>query len=236
MEGESIEVVSSEEDGGNGLPVEVTPPTETPSETPEAETPATPAEPVEEPTMPTPEVLYDLPDGRKVDAETLAREFKENFIPEFTRKSQELAQLKGGTEPNKPTEKEPWIPETYEEIVERAKQELRTDLEAEKQAQIERDTNLQNAVVEQLAAVKKIDPNINENALFQHALKYKFTDLGLAHQNMTDMNLIVKKVQKTTADNIAKRNDPVSITPGAIGQSVNPSNFETARDFLHSLK
>ena len=36
------------------------------------------------------ENLFDLPDGRKVDAKTLSKEWKENFYPEFTRRSQTL--------------------------------------------------------------------------------------------------------------------------------------------------
>lgn len=36
--------------------------------------------------------LYDLPDGRKVDAKTLSREWKENFMPDYTKKSQRLSE------------------------------------------------------------------------------------------------------------------------------------------------
>jgi hypothetical protein len=36
--------------------------------------------------------LFDLPDGRKVDAATLSKEWKENFMPEFTKRSQALAE------------------------------------------------------------------------------------------------------------------------------------------------
>jgi hypothetical protein len=35
--------------------------------------------------------LFELPDGRKVDGKTLSKEWKENFYPEFTRKSQQLS-------------------------------------------------------------------------------------------------------------------------------------------------
>ena len=37
--------------------------------------------------------LYELPDGRKVEASELSKEWKENFYPEFTRRSQELKVL-----------------------------------------------------------------------------------------------------------------------------------------------
>ena len=37
--------------------------------------------------------LFELPDGRKVDSATLSKEWKENFYPEFTRRSQKLAEI-----------------------------------------------------------------------------------------------------------------------------------------------
>ena len=42
----------------------------------------------------TPETpMYELPDGRKVTGEELSREWKDNFLPDYTKKSQELAKL-----------------------------------------------------------------------------------------------------------------------------------------------
>ncbi len=40
------------------------------------------------------EELFVLPDGRKVDSQTLSREWKENFYPEFSRRSNELQAFK----------------------------------------------------------------------------------------------------------------------------------------------
>jgi len=39
------------------------------------------------------ETLFEMPDGKQVDAATLAKEWKENFYPEFTRRSQKLAEI-----------------------------------------------------------------------------------------------------------------------------------------------
>jgi len=47
------------------------------------------------------EELFELPDGRKVTAEQLSKEWKENFYPEFTRRSQQLAELKRAQENRK---------------------------------------------------------------------------------------------------------------------------------------
>ena len=227
MDEETIEVVRSED--GNVAP-------------PEQTTESTPSEPTE-PVVPettTPETapeLFELPDGRKVDAETLSREWKENFYPDYTRKSQALKQKEQENINNKPDEVDPeWEPQSYEELLKVAEERAVKAIEAKTQAQIQAQQELENAVITQLEEVKTADPNVNENALFLHATKYGFKDLKLAHQNMKDMSEMAKKVQTTTAANIAKRSDPVSVTPGASGAKLDPSQFETARDYLKALK
>lgn len=233
MEDETIAVPSSEstmEESKIETPSEETK-TEAPTETKET------TEPVE------PKVeLFELPDGRKVDGETLAKEFKENFLPEFTRKSQELAELKKGTitNDNKPADNpyaDPnYVPQSYEEILKVAEERALKAIESKQQSIIEQQQAIENEVVSQLTDIKKIDPTLNENALFLHANKYGFKDLKLAHANMKDMSDVVKKTQATTAQNIAKRADPVSVTPGAGGQKLNPADFENAVAYLRAIK
>lgn len=232
MPTESIEVPVSEGNEPAPAAAEPTPSPETPPVDPAANPdPAPTAEPE----------LFELPDGRKVDAETLAKEWKDNFAPEFTRKSQELAQLKNGTLPSNPTVKSPladpnWTPQSYAELVDIAKQSMKEDLEAKEQARIEQQAAIENEVVSQLTEIKKSDPTLNENALFLHANKYGFRDLRVAHKNMQDMGQLAKNVQKTTVNNITKRNDPVSVVPGATGTAPNPANFSNAIEFLRSIK
>ena len=233
MDPESIEVVASEESGNV--------PAEAPSQS--VEPAPAPAEPTEPETPAEPEVvLYDLPDGRKVDAATLATEFKDNFLPEFTRKSQELATLKNGPTPSdaqppkSPYADPDYIPQSYEEIIKAAEERALQTLEQRETDRIAREQAVETAVANQLAEVRKLDPTVNENQLFLHANKYGFRDLTIAHQNMKDMNLLVKNVQKQTTENIQKRQDPVSVSPGAIGTQSDPSAFATARDYLRSLK
>jgi len=84
---------------------EVTEPT-----TVEPEAPQEPQEIVNQEQAPSEPDLYDLPDGRKVDGQTLAKEWKENFLPDYTRKSQALSEMKDKTTP---TEKKPWEDETW---------------------------------------------------------------------------------------------------------------------------
>lgn len=230
---ESIEVVPSADNGN--VPAEApSVPTEKPEVPTEVkEEPVTPTEPT-----PAEAELFELPDGRKVDAATLAVEFKENFLPEFTRKSQKLAELEKGNLPEAPKSKfaDPeYVPQSYEEIVQAAKEAALNELSQREQERIRQAQEIENAVASQLEAVKKIDPTVNENQLFLHANKYGFRDLTVAHQNMKDMADLAKKVQTTTAQNIQKRNDPVSISPGANGTVTDPSAFSNAREFLRSL-
>lgn len=228
MPEENIEAVPSADNGNVPL--------DTPSEPIETETPAEPVE-TAEPAVVEPE-LFELPDGRKVDAETLSKEWKENFYPEYTRKSQALA-AKETTLPEKPTSPfaDPnYVPATYEELLAAAEERAVRAIEGKEQARIEQQRAIEDAVAGQLNDLKKVDKNLNENALFVHATKYGFRDLKQAHQNMKDMSDMAKKIQTTTAANIAKRTDPVSISPGATGGRPDPSQFATARDYLRSLK
>lgn len=230
MENESIEVPISEE-GGTGLPPEIPP--SAPSEAPKTDPTA---EKVEEVPVPTVPELYELPDGRKVDAKTLYKEHTENLLPEFTRRSQELAELKKGTTltETKPTEE--WVPQTFEELLAKAEERVFKSMEEKQQQQTQVRQEVETQVANQLNEIKALDASLNENALFVHATKYGFRDLKLAHQNMRDMSEMAKKVQGETAKNIAKRQDPVSSTPGATGIRPDPSAFENAAAYLRSLK
>lgn len=225
MEDETVEAAPSEENGNIPL--------DTPSEPVETETPAV----VEEPTEPVVE-LYELPDGRKVDAETLSREWKENFYPDYTRKSQALAAKETPLEtPAESKFSDPkYVPQTYEEILQEAEARALRTIEGREQARVEAQRTIENAVETQLSEIKKTDATLDENALFVHANKYGFRDLKQAHQNMKDMRDVVKTVKQATAKDIAKRVDPVSVSPGATGAKSDPSQFATARDFLRSLK
>lgn len=231
MDEESIEG-SSEETVEEPIVTE-----ETPSEPVETETPAETVETVE---TTEPEVaLYELPDGRKVDAETLSREWKENFMPDYTKKAQELAAVKAPITEQKPTnplEDPEYIPATYAELAQQIKADTIRELEEKENAAIQARKAIEDTVTGQLTELKALDPSLNENALFGHATKYGFRDLKMAHQNMRDMNETIKQVQKTTADNIAKRSDPVSVSPGATGARPDPSAFSSSIEYLRSLK
>lgn len=230
MPEEEIAAAPSEENGN----VQPDVPAEAPSEPNAEETPA----PVEEPTLaPEPE-LVELPDGRKVDAATVAQEYR-NLLSDYTRKSQELAAVKApitDPKPTSPLDDPNYVPQTYAELAQQIKQETLREIEASKEAEVQARQAIEDTVANQLSELKTADPSLNENALFVHATKYGFRDLKLAHQNMKDMSETMKKVQKATADNINKRSDPVSVSPGANGSRSDPSQFSTSVEYLRSLK
>ncbi len=242
MSEESILVEPSAENGN--VPVDA--PIEQPVE------PVTPAEEPKEaaqPAEPTEPHLFELPDGRKVDGETLAKEWKENFLPEFTRKSQTLAEIEKAknNNPNQtvdsPYLNPEYLPKNYEEIITVAEQRALEKFEAKQQAIIEQQQAVETEVANQLSELKKTDPNVNENALFLHANEYRakygvsFPDLKSAYQHMKDVAELTKTVQQNTAKNIAKRNDPISTTQGrASGALPNPAHYSSSREYYQAVK
>lgn len=166
-----------------------------------------------------PAELYELPDGRKVDAQTLTKEWKENFLPEFTRKSQELATLKPNnpnpvSDPANPALSEDWVPQTYAEIVKVAETQVINTIAAQQQEAAERQQQVEAEIEKQLGEIRKADPSLDEARLFQHANKYQFSDLKLAHENMVAMSQAAKAVETKVKTNIANRaNEPVSGRP-----------------------
>lgn len=231
--------------------------TETPSEPEsentepvEGETTETPAEetPTEEPTEEPQEPLYDLPDGRKVDAQTLQKEWKENFLPDYTRKSQKLSEIERATNPNinnqtdEPEWKRPdYIPKSYAEIIEIAEQRALERIDQQKQEEQQQLAQVSQEVDAQVSEIKKQEPNLDENALFMHATKYGFKDLNTAYANMKDMKKAVVTTEQKVIKNIKSRGaDPVSGSPSASNSDtgVDPSttsNFGSALEYLRSL-
>lgn len=229
-----------------GTPVETKvaePQPEVKEEAPEAKAEEATPEP-EKPEVKAEENLVELPDGRKLPPKEAEKEYR-NLYSEFTRKSQKLATYEKTDSKitnNEPKEKEEWIPQTWEEVLERSKQALRQDLENEKRTEAETRQKNEEYVVGQLAELKKENPNLNETALFNHALKYNFTDLKLAHSNWKDMQSSIKKATEMTAANLTKRNAE-QINGGSQGGAISdgdvydPSARNTSLvDYLRSTK
>lgn len=193
-------------------------------------------------------VLYETPDGRKVDAATLQKEWKENFLPEFTRKSQRLAELESKKDINSPNNEPEWkkpdyVPQNYAEVIELAKREALQEIQNNAKMEQERITAIQTEVENQLQEIKKTDPKLDENLLFQHANKYGFQDLKTAYLNMMDMKKTAIEVEQRTVKNLKNRDaDPISTTPGgdlpdSSGYDPNEmSKFNSATEYLSFIR
>lgn len=238
-------------------------PEETPPATPPESTPTEPAAPAAEPeNTPTPtedtppadpnpaptEALYTLPDGRQVNGAQLEQEYK-NLLSDYTPKAQKLAQYESvnkppapPTEEMAPWEKPGWQPQNWQEALEAGRQmTLKSIADAAKQE--EAAVNAVSTQVEtQLAEIRKVDPQLNEGELFNHATKYGFRDLQQAHANMRAMKEVEVNTEKRVLGNISKRNTTPVAPPGGGPQGGdgvdmrNIQNFRSAQDFFRSLK
>jgi len=175
-------------------------------------------------------ILYETPDGRKVDAVTLQKEWKENFLPEFTRKSQRLAEIDGKKDINSPKDEPDWkkpdyVPQNYGEVIELAKKEALNEINRNYEAEQARVKAVQDAVDGEISDLKKVDPKLDENALFAHANKYGFSSLKAAHSNMSDMKKAIVEVEQRTVKNLKTREaDPISA--GANGDLPDDSGYD----------
>lgn len=159
------------------------------------------------------EDLLDLPDGRKVTPAEAMKEWKENFMPDYTRKAQRLAELeKASKVVDLPLEEDraPWrdpdyVPQNYGEIIEAAKLEAIKEIERKSQSEQRAVQEVKEYVDSQLSEIKKIDPTLDENTLFNHANKYGFKDLRVAHANMADMRKAILDTEQRTLKNLETR-------------------------------
>lgn len=194
-------------------------------------TPVTPSEPVAEvpvvipevttpePTTPVEPELFETPDGRKVDAATLQREWKENFLPDYTRKSQELAQLKTPAQDinNQPEWKKPgYVPQSYAEIIEIAERQAIEKISKDREAEEQHRASVSKAVDDELAAIRVKDPKLDANALFSHAVKYGFTSVTKAYENFAAMRQVATTTEERVLKGFQKKVDPIA-TGGAPG-------------------
>ncbi len=217
------------------MEVELTPSVpapETPSETVIPEVPAETVVPEVETTPKAEEVLYDLPDGRKVDAATLAREFKENFLPDYTKKSQLVAELTKPKDAEVPEwKREGYVPKSYAEIIEIAEKQALERIAQAGEAEEKQRMEIASAVDSQIAALKAKDPKLDENALFAHANKYGFRDLTKAYENYSAMNRIAVVTEERVLKGAAKKADQIATGGAAAAAPASGVNYNSIHSY-----
>lgn len=195
------------------------------------------------------EVMYETPDGRKVNAEQLQTEWKDNFLPEFTRKSQALADLERNTHINNRPDNEPewknpeFVPNSYAEVIELAKAEAVAAIKLDATVEEERVASIQADVEKELQTLKTANPSMDENDLFQHANKYGFSSLTTAFQNMNDMRSTAETIEQQTLKNVNSRNaENISTGSGGkqtVDKGYDPnemSQYDGALSYLEHIK
>ena len=201
----------------------------------------------DQPSKTSQEELYDLPDGRKVTAKVLQQEWKQNFMPDYTKKSTELKRIKEERESikeePKPVAKEPWEepgwqPKTWQEVFEAGKRatlrEVSPLLSEVEQGRQQRELTAQatKAAETEMASIKESDPRVNEEAVYQHANKFGFSNLTQAYNNMKAMKELEKITEAKVLKNLkARQGDNVGISvPGT--ETDNTPTY----DSIHSFK
>jgi predicted NAD-dependent protein-ADP-ribosyltransferase YbiA (DUF1768 family) len=129
--------------------------------------------------------LYELPDGRKVDSATLSKEWKENFYPEFTRRSQKLAEIE-----RQKTETEARNKRTAEESV--AQNKILEDVDPQVRDAIVKIVS--PVIQEALGQRDKAEQVKRDNEIFNQRL----TDLEKKYGKKFDRVEILKKMQEPT--------------------------------------
>lgn len=205
----------------------------TPSEEPAVEVP------VETPAVETPtETLYKMPDGRELTGAQVKEEY-EKLLPDYTQKSQKLAELTREKDPNinntPEWKREGYVPKSYAEIIEIAETQALERIVKAGEAEEAKRAEVTAQVDAQVKALKAKDPKLDENILFAHANKYGFRDLNMAYENLAEM----KKVAVVTEERIlkGKKIDPIATRTGSGGGAVpryQPAS--SATEFLSRLK
>jgi len=217
---------------------EVTEPT-----TVEPEAPQEPQEIVNQEQAPSEPDLYELPDGRKVDGNTLVKEWKENFLPDYTKKSQELSKMKEVAPPTeaKPWEDENWVPNSYKEVIEIAEQRAIEKIKSEQEQERLYRSQLESSINSEIEEIKKSDPSVNENSIYLHANKFGFTSLTKAYENMQEIKRVEQSTEQRVLKNIQSRGmEPVN-TGGQSKQAsdgsvdFNSINNESPMEMLRRL-
>jgi|TARA_R100001530_G_scaffold2201_4_gene3691 hypothetical protein len=168
------------------------------------------------------EATYDV-SGRQLTGEQLREEYTK-LQADHTVKSQELAKInKSQAPPETPQyewQKPDWQPKSYAEILEANEQ--KAELKQQRiDAQTVEDKRLNDEVIDaQLTEIRKIEPNLSEDLLFQRATKLGSKDLMAVFKDMQDQKLAIKMTEQKIVKNIQQRGtDPVDPKGGGADTS-----------------
>lgn len=203
---------------------------------------AAPSEPVEEvvnePKVEIVEKEFELPDGRKVSADGLEAEYNK-LLPEFTRRSQRLAELEK-IKPDPITQEKAywenpeWQPKNWQEAAQAGRDATLREIQPIL-SEVEKDRLQKQVLVQaqevtnaELAVLKAKDPKINEAELFKHANK-GFRTLEAAYNDLQERKGLEKTIEARVLKNMKLREDPVSTSSATTPQDEDPSYEEVSQ-------
>lgn len=149
----------------------------------------------------------------------------ENLQKDYTRKAQELAELKRINSEPQPEDSLPWEkdpnyqPKSWKEVYDLAKQatlrEVSPLLSEVEQSMREKEALAQarQAAEAEMTAIKAKDPKIDETAIYTHANKFGFASLQHAYDNLMYIRSLEKDVQAKVLKNLKNRaEEPIGIS------------------------
>lgn len=174
--------------------------------------------------------LVRLPDGRSVPI-AMAEQVFASLQADHTRKSQKAAELERQLQQlQTPKEPEVFEPQTWDDVIKKAKAEALSELQAQSQAERQREEQL-NAEID---AIKQIDPNLNEESVYDFANKQNemfgitFPNFGSAYKAYKDRQEYEAITERRLMEQIkAKQADPIAATPKSTPSAATPpSNLD----------
>ena len=185
--------------GAEGVqPTPVTPPEGTPVTPDNGQgSPATPVTPDNGTDVQPDEVvtLVELPDGRKVTPQVAVEEYK-RLQGEFTKKTQELAELKRDQAPQaKPWQDPSYQPQTWEEVMQIATEEAVNRIRSEDAERTERERAANDALETEIRAIKSVDSSLDSDAVLNFSNK-RMETLGIRYPSFSAAYSDYKFMQK----------------------------------------
>lgn len=174
--------------------------------------------------------LVRLPDGRSVPI-AMAEQAFASLQADYTRKSQKAAEYERKMqELQTPKEPEEFTPQTWADVIEKAKAEAINELQARSQAERQREEQL----TAEIDAIKQIDPSLNEEAVYEFANKQNemfgiaFPNFGSAYKAYKDRQEYEALTERRLLEQIkAKQADPIAATPTSTPSvATPPSNLD----------
>lgn len=180
------------------------------------------------------ENLVELPDGRKVTPSQAVDAYKD-LQKDYTKKAQELSELKKTGAP-KPWDDPNWTPKTDAEafaaVSEHTAQDVLKLIQQSQDAEARQKQEVQGKIDAELAAIRDVDADFDEESVFKFANENGIKSLVTAYNLKKQIEYAEKRGEKRALKNVkARSEEPVS---GAAGSTDTSGGMDFPEDMsLH---